>query len=254
MDYVIARMVGNELPPRDSDKSRYRSLLHILQNEQVDGFNRLWVLNRIHDPDYRQLLIDTLMNEQVLEIPFKLEEYIFCNNFHEQILYAINVNGARNFALSQCLSRYDFTVLLDQDCYYQPDEWRKTRETIESTDSQYYFSPIKRWHLNMTPEVFQNMPEEEPMIIFRRDAEKSFNPNLRYGDRNKQELLGRIGIKLVSDKWTQTSDEAIRAGSGCHIAFSDYLSELDRDRRHRMRQKCMRTLIRKLGLSSLKLL
>jgi hypothetical protein len=244
MNYVIARVVGNELPPRDEDNSKYRSLIHILESERKEGFDRVWVLNRIHDPAYRRLLIETLAGEKVLEIPFKLKEYFKCPDLHQRILYATNLNAARNFVLGYCRPRYRFTAMLDQDCYYFPEDWPKVQEIIEAdqkiNDRKYYCSPSIRWHPDMSPEKI--MPEEESMIIFRNDADKCFNPELVYGDRTKVELLARI------------AGESLKAATVCHIAYSDARSELERGRRHQMRQESIGKLIEMLDGLCIKVL
>ena len=249
IDIAIVRVVGNELPPRDEDDSKIKSLRFVLQHENLKNTPRAWVINRIVDLKYKKLLYEILDGENITELPFKLNEYIQCETFYEKVLYACNLNGGRLEGMRFC-KHHKFLAVLDQDCYYTEDEWSKICEFIEkdqeTSNTKYYITPTKRLHIDNFPyNDLSQVPDDEPMIIFRNDAEIIYDPNIRFGDDNKRKLLKKIGVEanIKEHKITIFSDYVKIAGNVCHIAFSNEDVEKDVELRVKIRKESLDRLI-----------
>jgi hypothetical protein len=248
IDIAIVRVVGNELPPRDPKGSKIQALRFVLENENLRGVPRAWVVNRIINKEYKKLIYKILEGETTTEIPFITSEYKKCQTFYEKIVYSCNLNGGRLGGMEFC-KNHRFLAVLDQDCYYTEQEWKKIVEFIEKDqsnfDTKYYLTATKRIHIDNIPVDLNEVPDDEPMIIFRNDAELTYDPNVRFGDDNKRKLLRKLGVEanIREHKITITSDIVKMAGNVCHIAFGDEMIEKDVDLRVKIRQESLDRLI-----------
>src|SRR5215204_2365175 len=130
-DFVLYRILGNDLPPRHCSGQTLANLRFILEYEpRHPNCTRRWVINRIIDPDMKQEVEELLIsNDELYDVivfdptvysgqPWSIEgfigdellysaefnrhparELILDAVYNEKILYAINNNGARNYAL-----------------------------------------------------------------------------------------------------------------------------------------------------------
>ena len=232
---LLYRILGNDLPPRHSFNQTITNLLFILQREySFPNVTKIWILNRIVDPQKEQSLI-AILNEYkqiYVRIPFYLNEYIqipyyFPSNYptddyfnstkffrlhsldkyllidtiyHKRNLYVMNNNGARNFCLKhgKTTSESQWFMIFDSNCFLP----RKAFETISrsllinGSHVQHFIIPMIRLvnHQNVF-KVNQSKSNEEAQIIFRRDSPVEFLENMRYGQAPKQELLQHLGVK-----------------------------------------------------------
>lgn len=219
--FLLVRIIGNDLEPRHEKGQSRRSIEFILAHEDdFPGCEKLWVLNRLVDPEERAKIISILdsRDQNYAEIPFdldaygkeNLEERVLGKNilatknsvrdriflFRNKINYLMNNNGARNFALE---AGRDFKWIMpwDGNCYL-------TREAFEAISRKirrrphlpYVIVPMARIDDNkkLLQSGFSERADEEPQIIFRRDARESFNPEIPYGRRPKVDLLWRLGV------------------------------------------------------------
>src|SRR5437016_1029965 len=175
----ICRVIGNELPPRDRPGGKLASLRYILENEK--GVERVWVLNHLHDPEYRQQVTDLLVNRQepFVELRFDPRYYLTLCTIHERVRYAVNVNLARNLAIELTRRDHDFAVSLDQNCFFTPDLWEQLacfiREDQRKHPTRRYYGLMMKRLLAVDPAGAADMPDEEPQLIFRRDSPALFN-------------------------------------------------------------------------------
>ena len=126
------------------------------------------------------------------EDPFALEWVI-----RHKSLAAININRARNLALEEGVRLAQWTLPLDGWCFFTEDAWSQVVQGIEENpDAQYIAIPLARIARrdDLSVQGFQPIASEEPQVAFRWDAAARFDEALRYGHRNKAELLTRLGV------------------------------------------------------------
>ena len=99
-----------------------------------------------------------------------------------------------------------WTLPLDGWCYFTAEAWHSfTEGAARNKDALYGVLPLERMKDNVQPRAMATPPElvEEPQLAFRRDAPDRFYEKLRYGNRNKSELLVRLGVPGPWAKWRQ---------------------------------------------------
>ncbi|CAG8576357.1 6884_t:CDS:2 [Ambispora gerdemannii] len=193
-----------------------------------------WILNRIVDREYEETLIALLdeRKQDYIRIPFKAEEYLrqdfrledfpepdFFHSdeykrfskvaklrtldytYHEKNLYAMNNNGGRNIALfhGKAEPRTRWIMPFDGNCFLTANAFAEILSRLEEWGDRYkyFIVPMARLLNNtnlLTGPDSRPITPEEPQIIFRNDAEDSFDPKMRYGRRSKLELLWRLGV------------------------------------------------------------
>lgn len=221
---------------------------------QPTDAENFWVINHIIDEQYRQSVLDILNGQQTVEMIFNRKEYQKKQTRDEKIVYAININAARNLGIEKCISRCDFVISLDQDCYFPSDEWEKVKNTIvedqKMHNRHYYGVNSKRVHISKINRPLDEFPPDEAMPIFRNDAKFRFDPSLPFGRRTKVELLGRLGYEgFVATKYICKN-----VGSVVHIAFGDEEMEVDHRLRHFRRQDSLNVLLARLDGTRIKFL
>ncbi|CAG8563501.1 10930_t:CDS:2 [Paraglomus brasilianum] len=120
--------------------------------------------------------------------------WLVCQHENEQ-------NGGRNAALAHGKKQPDarWVMPFDGNCFLTMNAFKDIEYQLRIWGEQYkYFVVPMARLLNNTelltaPDVRPLTPEE-PQVIFRNDAELSYNPDMRYGRRSKLELLGRLGV------------------------------------------------------------
>lgn len=145
----------------------------------------------------------------------------------------INVNAARNRALHLGRGDADWTLPLDGGCFFTANGWaRFTQDVIANPDALYGIIPMARIDTNsqLSDPLWQPELNEEPQIAFRHDAPDQFDENMRYGNRNKVELLVRLDIPgrwhiskpaawdMAPTPLLKTKDRALPCGWICRLA------------------------------------
>lgn len=245
MSFVIIRILGNDLPPRHSSTQTVDNLRFILAHELRDPLiSKVWILNRIVDAEVEAELaaMITEAGHEYLRIPFSREEYwrlrpnfshltnaekemfiagslpsdystvlAWDHALHDKNLYVMNVNGARNLALSYGKNQACWTMVWDSNCFLPADGWAAIKSAASISDQYLYIIvPMHRVASNTELLSGQVPPpaEEEPQIVFRRDSTELFDDTLRYGRFSKVELLRRLGVPGVWDGWDYRPWEA----------------------------------------------
>jgi hypothetical protein len=102
---VLYRLIGNDMPPLESNGQLAMNTLYALEHEPKELWNakRRWILNRIFDRDQHDEILGMLRengygSDDILDIT--LNENVLCSmpNAYEKLLYTTNQNGARNAA------------------------------------------------------------------------------------------------------------------------------------------------------------
>jgi hypothetical protein len=189
----VARIIGNELPPRDEEGSRIKSLQFILDNEKIKA-DRIWVLNRIHETERLDTFKKMLSGEENFVIPFVAKDYLKCRVSNKKIHYTTNINSARNFAFRNGIAGRDFVFVLDGDCFFESEMYEEATREIEEdqkiNDMRYYGISTVRIESSLQERT-------EPMLIFRNDADQFFDETIPFGRADKIEFVNRIGLKLL---------------------------------------------------------
>lgn len=236
----FVRIIGNDLEPRHKKGQAYENVEFILNNEpEFPNWKKYWVLNRIIDPEAQLRLIDLLEShrQKYTIIPFESAvyqsldwdlgkaccgEYRFtpeykCLDEHGRLrfesairrsknLYIMNNNGARNLALSIGRSRAKWVLPWDGNCFLTQMAFEQIYAGIRKYSYvPYLVVPMARIEDNqaLLQGSFSAAANEEPQIIFRTDAQEAFREEIPYGRRPKVDLLWRLGVPGVWNRYGQ---------------------------------------------------
>jgi hypothetical protein len=252
--YVICRIIGNELPPRDLPGSRLVVLEYILANEFLDAdVKRLWVLNRITSQEllkaYKQRLNSA--DEQFVELGVDWEQYIAANSRTEKINAIVGINHARNEAFAAGSKIGSNIFILDGDCFFDRKTWQIARAEIEKDqlrhpERQYYALPSARVFIANGPEFDLNEVKlEEPMLMIRSDATELFDKSAAFSVNSKISLLAKLGLRVDRERWYALNSEGPCSvlGMVLHLNTGSYDVETDGWSRYMQRRESINALI-----------
>jgi len=237
-NFILYRILGNDLPPRHKIGQTLENLQFILEYESsLLGCEKRWVINRIVNDKQEKAIIALLedYNQKYIYIPFIKQEYsaiefdfqcfsqsdyfrseeyqrlspemqarAIDRTYHNKILYAMNINGSKNAALKEGRSLARWVMPWDGNSFLTERAWEQIREKAKNHEQiKYLIVPMTRVLNNkdLLKANFKPNPIEEPQIIFRQDASEEFNETLRYGHFNKIELLWRLRVPGYWDTW-----------------------------------------------------
>ncbi len=236
--FALCRVIGNDLVPRHKAGQSLENVRFILENEpEFEDCTKLWVLNRIFDPENEARLIallehhgqiyqripfddDTLQSigydfstftdaavffngtmdslDELIRLPMIAQAYRLRNN------YVMNNNGARNFALELCLSHAKWALPFDGNCFFTQTAWQAMRDDVlAARDKRYFTVPMARMldNQDLLNDGAPPNATEEPQLAFRCDAPLRFDEAHPYGRRPKVELFLHLGISGPWDSW-----------------------------------------------------
>lgn len=231
VNFILYRILGNPLPPRHDSRNTLENLRFVLENEEaLPGCEKRWILNGIVDDALSQACRQLINSagHGCVSIPFDFENYrrsfldasglpppaghmltpMLASLRHEWIyrhksLAAINLNRARNAAIEAGRRDADWVLPLDGGTFFRAADWREFTDALQQApDACYALIPMYRLEAN---EGFREMDAaqyvQEPQIAFRRDAPDRFDERLRYGHRDKSELLVRLQVPGPWHDW-----------------------------------------------------
>lgn len=231
--FFFCRIIGNDLVPRHSAGQSYSNVKFIVENEPAfENCTKFWIVNRIWDEGNKSRIIDYLeaKNQEYFVIPFDIDIYseiehdFFCSEFDRNYIdmsssdrriidssrrrskniYAINNNGARNAAIEIGSKRAYWVMPWDGNVFLTSVAWKAIRSgVIRQGQHRYFHVPMVRVANNddvLRPK-FAPKASEEPQLIFRADASQRFDERYDYGRRPKVELLWRLGVPGIWDKF-----------------------------------------------------
>lgn len=224
--FGLIRILGNDLPPRHSTSQTIDVLEQILTADPpLDNCTKIFLLNKISNQSVLAALRGTLEDAGIEHhvIPFDLGEYSLrpttCEGFpeagflrsnallsenefvvldaqtrsvREKILYAMDINGARNLALDIGQARFQWTLPFDGQTFFGPETWANVLENLSQTPSRYAIFPMKRGGVI-----------DEPQLGFCFDASERFDENMPYGRRNKVDMLMQLGVPGPHQQWSR---------------------------------------------------
>ncbi len=235
--FVLYRIIGNDHQPRHIAGQSRRNVEFILDHEvEFEACEKRWIVNRIVDAGEEAKIIELLeaRGQSYLRIPFVAEDYrnipwdfstipagflagkefdalpeqdkarVLGALYRHRNNYLMNNNGARNVALADGRARAKWILPFDGNCFLTEAAWGAIRQAIgRASYLKYFIVPMHR--VGSNAELLGNSapmrPDEEPQILFRRDAEMSFDEARAYGRRPKVELLWRLGVPGPWDGW-----------------------------------------------------
>lgn len=236
--FVLYRIIGNDLYPRHRKGQSRDNLKFILENEPAfAACEKRFVVNRIIDRDEEASILKLLDQSgySYIHIPFILDEYLNLSwdikgvpekfapysttysklsppdrgrltmrLFRHKNNYAMNNNGARNAALNEGRSLAKWVLPWDGNCFITVNAWSEIVSTIKNfPETPYFITPMARVtnNLKLLDSTYKPQANEEPQIIFRKDAGLCFNEDFFYGCRPKVELLWRLNVPGNWDQW-----------------------------------------------------
>jgi hypothetical protein len=234
--FALARILGNELPPRDLPGGRYAALTALLREPPLSGVIKFWILNRVWDPRLRAAYRERLADQgDIYEIPFEPEQYFAAAHRGERLRYCPGINSARNTGLRLAFEQYNarFAAVFDGDCGCTQGQWEEILaeilgDAIDGRVMPAYSVPIIRigyvaWDEALTGRPQRHDPRGEPqLIVARRGWEEHgicYDETLAFGDGDKVELLVRLGHHGGLDRQNEiaTPGMARNIGTCCHI-------------------------------------
>lgn len=237
-DFVLYRIIGNDLPPRHEVGQARRNLAFILEHEpDLPGCEKRFVVNRIVDEEEERQIVAMLEQARAtyFRIPFIWEEYaqvpldvagvpdrympgskryewlrhdqqerVQARLYRHKNNYVMNNNGARNAALDDGRLLAKWVMPWDGNCFLAKEAFEKIRETANGqSGAPYLLVGMARLDENLQA-LHGNLASratEEPQVVFRRDATLAFDRAFPYGRRPKVELLWRLGVPGPWDEW-----------------------------------------------------
>jgi hypothetical protein len=238
-NFVLYRIIGNDLVPRHKKGQSRENIQFILENEpELPRCEKRFIINRIIDPDelnaikdllekhnmpytvipfdkkeYDQIGLDTSvlskLKQPYTEYPEVVQQRIALAMARPKNNYVMNNNGARNFALNDGRKRAYWVLPFDGNCFISLTAWQEIRGSVlRQHDTQYHIVPMTRITDNaqLLQEGFKPEAIEEPQILFRNDAKETFDESFCYGRRPKVEMFWRLGYSgkwdlYIDDKW-----------------------------------------------------
>ncbi|HVK99589.1 MAG TPA: alginate lyase family protein [Dongiaceae bacterium] len=146
------------------------------------------------------------MSEKSLNDPasFTASTYALEWMYRHKNLYAVGVNTARNVALALGRQHAQWTLPWDGACFVTPQAWDGIRQlSRQDSAALHLVVPLARVSdpQSLLSGTFKPARLTEPQLGFRHDSEVTFDEQLRYGNRNKAELLVRLGISGPWNNW-----------------------------------------------------
>lgn len=247
--YAIVRILGNELPPRDTKGNRIKSLQFILDNEQrLDNCTKFWIINQVHSDELKSDYLSLLEKERTFLLNFDRKKYIQSRTFREKLIHGININKARNYSF-EIAKGHEFIFVLDGDCLFTKELWNQTIKEIEEdqkvSNRKYYGVPAIRSVNEIPKDVFKERMYE-PMNVFRHDAELKFNEEIPFSESERLEFMYKVGYSSKEGVTTLEGDLCRDVGCLVHISFNEPKSESDMYYRMDLRQKAIELLVENL--------
>lgn len=236
--FVLYRIIGNDLTPRHRKGQSRNNLEFILKHEpELEACQKRFVVNRIVDPDEERRILELLDDAGLpyVHIPFRWDEYaeagwdvegipseympyrkrfakldpsiqgrIMMRLYRHKNNYVMNNNGARNTALRDGRDKAKWVLPWDGNCFLTRESWQEIRQAVTSQpEIPYWLVPMARITDNdaLLDPGFRPRADEEPQILFRKDAQLEFNEEYFYGRRPKVELFWRLGVPAKWDNW-----------------------------------------------------
>jgi len=249
-NFVIFRTIGNELEPRDKKGSKLKALEYILENEPRNLCAKRWLINHIIDLEYKTKIIDLLDRHQQFynQLLFRPDKYSRLKTFRDKVRYGINVNNARNVGVKQCQQDFKFVICLDQDCFFTEKLLLSIIDSVtadqEINSRRQYYGILMKRATNEYFEHIEDLPDQEPHLIFRQDAREYFDESLPFGQNDKIDLLKKVGYNSLNI----VGEKCKNAGFVIHHSYGNEEAENSLRTRMYLRKLSLNKFIEKLDV------
>jgi len=232
----LIRVIGNDLPGLHGEGQSYSNLEFILRNEpDFSNVDKIFIINNLVSDENRNKIKQLLdkHKKEYFENIFDPEEYInipwntddmpdaaywqsdertewdfLCGEAlkrKKKNAYLMNNNGARNLAINIGFSKgYDWVLPFDGNCFFSKKQFDELSvEIYNNKNADYLIIPMERClenNSNLATKESKNATEE-PQIAFKNGATLKFDENRVYGNQPKVDLLKRLGVPGIWDKW-----------------------------------------------------
>eukprot|EP00922_Rhytidocystis_sp_ex-Travisia-forbesii_P023714 GHVS01034772.1.p1 GENE.GHVS01034772.1~~GHVS01034772.1.p1 ORF type:complete len:516 (-),score=86.03 GHVS01034772.1:436-1983(-) len=230
---LVARIVGNTMPPMQGKLQHVRNAEHIITNSptQRSGEHRLWVVNRIVGESERNAFIQVMetYKEWYLEIPVELgpleailkeasvPEMKLSWIWQRATVCVTNQNAARNLVLKVADELgYDWSMVLDGNVYITSeglDGAHVAMRRANVSEKSYVFLPFYRLvddensvMLTATATFDKLGPyltgKQESQLVVGRNGKLGLNAfpvHIQYGANNKYSVVSRIANKKLHE-------------------------------------------------------
>lgn len=221
-NYCLARVVGNALPPKDTIDNKLESLKYVLEKDKEINCEKIWLINRIIDNNYKNKIKCIIgKNKKIIEIPFDIKKYKNLSDTQSKIHYLTNINPARNKLIKKCQEHFKYTIYLDQDCFLLTKNWERIKKFIQKNNQFKYYGLISKRLIDKS--IIYEEPNNEPMLIFRNDGDIFFKENICFGNKDKIELLERLGYN--NKNWQCYGNLCKTAGYVMHIGHKEIIEK-----------------------------
>ena len=224
MKFVLYRILSNDLSPWGTKDQTKKNLQFILDNEEnLEGCEKVFVLNRIIDKEKENRLFTEIAKYGYSVMMFPFDESMY-KRLEEQdrLHYLTNVNYARNECITSgfggnefndteyvlpldgssffrkgCWGDFDITVALNRiDDYFLLGQWRASN--YEEVLNEASNTTLKaEFEINEQKIIGTN----EFQIVFGKNAKLRYNESMSYGECDRADLLWRLGIPGVWDRY-----------------------------------------------------
>jgi hypothetical protein len=203
---------------------------YILENELAfENCLKTWIVNRVADPAAEAEILSTLAAhgqpfrriafdrsaflkqpidrfpvKNIGRLPFEKIQRALLHTYRKRVQYLAPINSVRNLAIREARREgVDWILPLDGSCFIEPAAWEALRSQAGSLSPVHYMvlPMVRIGHPALAMPNRRPTFNEEPQLVFRRDARQRFNRNYRYGRRDKVELLMRLGVKGPWNRW-----------------------------------------------------
>lgn len=214
---------------------------------------RIWILNRILDKELlaatRRRIIEA--NEQFVELGIDWNQYVSAPSRARRINALIGINHARNEAFRIASRMARFVFVLDGDNFFDKENWKLTIAEITNDqrshpDRTFYALPIARVFLEDGPEFdLKQVERQEPILVFRNDADQLFDQSASFGQDDKVKLLLRLELRSCGNHWYPLNSEGPCAvvGTVLHLCTGSKSVEHDIWARYMERRESLNRIL-----------
>ena len=260
---TIFRILGNEMPPRDTVGSRLEVLEYILKNEpQFQNVEKWYLINRLQNIQFRRSVCELLDRYNAKYVTVLLNrKYVLdaglgrtteeCGSTleirREKIRRAIEINGARNMAIERGQRYSKYVVVLDGDCMFDAAGWDVVQEEMLLGTSQHLSIPMVRSRIGALNEPGHKL--EEPQVAFRHDSRVRFDNTIPFGESDKLRLLYDLGHDQIpgGGHCSVVGDATKIVGRVHHLSTGEDDTETDNALRCKLRSESLDKLLSRIS-------
>lgn len=154
--YVIYRIIGNDLPPWQSDTQHYLNTKYTLENEaSLYNVQKRWILNRIWNQTtfkmiYKLLVESGVNRRDIIPNCFDADVYNKFTTPEQKVFYLTSLNEGRNTGIKDGKeSGFEWTLVLDGNSFVTTDAWKRINTQLMrgTKDGKLYMKiPMRRLH------------------------------------------------------------------------------------------------------------